>query len=140
VPESPPLIGGGVQAYPALRPPARRARQCPQKFYSRSRPARRAGPRLVGAKRGGNARPRNRTPPASNAARPPEADSAGGQSATWRKARSEVAGSQGLNLKDVSETLGHSRIAVTVDLYGHMYDERRREIADRMDAILAPVG
>jgi len=43
---------------------------------------------------------------------------------------------QGLNLKDVSETLGHSRIAVTVDLYGHMYDERRREIADRMDAIL----
>src|SRR6266508_4320314 len=25
---------------------------------------------------------------------------------------------QGLNLKDVSETLGHSRIAVTVDLYG----------------------
>jgi integrase len=48
--------------------------------------------------------------------------------------------SQGLNLKDVSETLGHSRIAVTVDLYGHMYDERRREIADRMDAILAPVG
>jgi integrase len=44
---------------------------------------------------------------------------------------------QGLNLKDVSETLGHSRIAVTVDLYGHMYDERRREIADRMDAILS---
>jgi integrase len=43
---------------------------------------------------------------------------------------------QGLNLKDVSETLGHSRIAVTADLYGHMYDERRREIADRMDAIL----
>jgi integrase len=43
---------------------------------------------------------------------------------------------QGLNLKDVSETLGHSRIAVTVDLYGHMYDERRREIADRMDQIL----
>ncbi len=48
--------------------------------------------------------------------------------------------SQGLNLKDVAETLGHSRIAVTVDLYGHMYDERRREIADRMDAILAPIG
>jgi integrase len=44
---------------------------------------------------------------------------------------------QGLNLKDVSETLGHSRIAVTVDLYGHLYDERRREIAERMDAILA---
>jgi integrase len=44
---------------------------------------------------------------------------------------------QGLNLKDVAETLGHSRIAVTVDLYGHLYDERRREIADRMDAILS---
>jgi site-specific recombinase XerD len=47
---------------------------------------------------------------------------------------------QGLNLKDVSETLGHSRIAVTVDLYGHMYDERRREIAERMDEILRATG
>jgi hypothetical protein len=47
---------------------------------------------------------------------------------------------EGLNLKDGSETLGHSRIVVTVNLYGYMHDERRREIADRMDEILRAIG
>lgn len=44
---------------------------------------------------------------------------------------------QGLSAKAVMETLGHSQIATTADLYGHMYMELRQEVADRMDAILA---
>lgn len=43
---------------------------------------------------------------------------------------------QGLTAKDVMEVLGHSQISTTADLYGHMFDERRREIADRMDLAL----
>lgn len=47
---------------------------------------------------------------------------------------------QGLSAKAVMETLGHSQIATTADLYGHMYMELRREVADRMDAILTQVN
>jgi integrase len=43
---------------------------------------------------------------------------------------------QGVPAKDVMETLGHTQLATTADLYGHMYAEVRREVADRMDAIL----
>jgi hypothetical protein len=41
-----------------------------------------------------------------------------------------------MNLKDVMETLGHSQIAMTADLYGHMYQERREQIAASMDLAL----
>ena len=44
--------------------------------------------------------------------------------------------SQGVSLKDVMETLGHSQIALTANLYGHLYAERRQEIADRVEALL----
>jgi integrase len=44
--------------------------------------------------------------------------------------------SQGMTLKDVMDTLGHSQIALTANLYGHLYAERRQEIADRMDAVI----
>jgi integrase len=44
--------------------------------------------------------------------------------------------SQGLTLKDVMETLGHSQISLTANTYAHLYPERRREVADRMDAVL----
>lgn len=44
---------------------------------------------------------------------------------------------QGVPLKDVSATLGHSQIGVTADLYSHLYDEGRREVARRMDQILS---
>lgn len=43
---------------------------------------------------------------------------------------------QGLSAKAVMETLGHSQISTTADLYGHWYDEARQEVADRMDAAL----
>lgn len=43
---------------------------------------------------------------------------------------------QGLTLKDVMETLGHSQISLAANLYGHLYAERRREVANRMDGVL----
>jgi integrase len=42
---------------------------------------------------------------------------------------------QGLSLKDIQATLGHSQISTTADIYAHMIDERRAHIADQMDAI-----
>ncbi len=44
---------------------------------------------------------------------------------------------QGLSAKAVMETLGHTQISTTADLYGHMYRELQQEVADQMDAILA---
>jgi integrase len=43
---------------------------------------------------------------------------------------------QGLSLKDVMDTLGHSQISLAANLYGHLYAERRQEVASRMDGIL----
>jgi integrase len=43
---------------------------------------------------------------------------------------------QGLSLKDVMETLGHSQISLAANLYGHLYVDRRREVASRMEGIL----
>lgn len=38
--------------------------------------------------------------------------------------------------KLVSETLGHTRIGTTYDIYGHLFEPMRREAADKMDEIL----
>jgi integrase len=35
------------------------------------------------------------------------------------------------------ETLGHSDIRVTMNTYTHLFEERRRETADRMDQALS---
>ncbi len=43
---------------------------------------------------------------------------------------------RGVPLKVVSETLGHSSIRVTADVYGHLLDEGRRAAADAMDEAL----
>jgi integrase len=48
--------------------------------------------------------------------------------------------STGLNLKDVSEALGHSNIQITGDLYVHAYESGRRRVADAMDALLTGTG
>jgi integrase len=42
----------------------------------------------------------------------------------------------GVPLKIVSETLGHSSIAVTADVYAHLTPELRREAATAMDRAL----
>lgn len=43
---------------------------------------------------------------------------------------------QGVPLKTVSETLGHSSIRVTADVYGHLLDDARAEAATAMEAAL----
>ena len=40
-------------------------------------------------------------------------------------------------LKVISETLGHSSIAVTADVYGHLLDDARAEAAAAMDRALS---
>lgn len=45
---------------------------------------------------------------------------------------------QGATLHEVKETLGHSQITMTADLYGHMYDAAKQQTADRMDRAMAP--
>lgn len=47
---------------------------------------------------------------------------------------------QGVPLKLVSETLGHSSVRITADVYGHLFDEARSEAADAMTAALWGAG
>jgi integrase len=43
---------------------------------------------------------------------------------------------EGAELRDVMEQLGHSQISLTANTYGHLYDERKRELAALMDGKL----
>jgi integrase len=47
---------------------------------------------------------------------------------------------QGVNIKAISELLGHSSVAFTLQVYGHLLEETRKETADKMDAALSPVA
>ena len=47
---------------------------------------------------------------------------------------------QGLSFKAIQETLGHSDIRITLNLYAHLYPEAAQQVADRMDEILVPVA
>ena len=42
----------------------------------------------------------------------------------------------GATAREVMEQLGHSSIKVTMDVYGHVMDEAKRAMADRMDRVL----
>ncbi len=44
--------------------------------------------------------------------------------------------SQGFTLEDVKNLLGHSSIVVTSNTYGHVLEQRQREVARAMDAVL----
>jgi integrase len=44
----------------------------------------------------------------------------------------------GVPLKEVSEALGHSNVAITANTYAHVLSERRRRAATAIGAILAP--
>ena len=39
-------------------------------------------------------------------------------------------------LRTIMELLGHSSIAMTANVYGHLAPELMREVADKMEAIL----
>jgi integrase len=43
---------------------------------------------------------------------------------------------QGITLEDVKNQLGHSTIVLTSNTYGHVLEQRQREIARVMDAVL----
>ncbi|MCB1020208.1 MAG: site-specific integrase, partial [Acidobacteria bacterium] len=47
---------------------------------------------------------------------------------------------QGVHAKAIQELLGHSSVAFTLQVYGHLFDEAKRETADRMDAVFEPVA
>lgn len=42
----------------------------------------------------------------------------------------------GANLKEVSTRAGHSSVAFTLDHYGHLYEDRSDQLADRLDDLL----
>jgi len=45
---------------------------------------------------------------------------------------------QGVNPRAISELLGHSSVAFTLQVYGHLFEDVKRETANRMDAALGP--
>jgi len=47
---------------------------------------------------------------------------------------------QGVNIKAIGELLGHSSVAFTLQVYGHLLEEAKRETADKMDSALSPVA
>ena len=47
---------------------------------------------------------------------------------------------QGTSMKEIQETLGHTQLATTSEIYAHLYPEFRQDVADRMDAILGARG
>ena len=45
-----------------------------------------------------------------------------------------------MNIKAISELLGHSSVAFTLQVNGHLLEESKREAADKMDVALSPVA
>ena len=43
---------------------------------------------------------------------------------------------QGMTLEDVQQLLGHSSITLTSNTYGHGLEQRQRQVAQAMDAVL----
>jgi site-specific recombinase XerD len=43
---------------------------------------------------------------------------------------------QGFTLEDVKNLLGHSSIVLTSNTYGHVLEQRQRQVARGMDAVL----
>ena len=53
-----------------------------------------------------------------------------------RHSAASLLAAQGATARDVMETLGHTQIATTMNLYTHIFTERKTELADLMDAAL----
>ncbi len=43
---------------------------------------------------------------------------------------------QGMTLEDVKQLLGHSSITLTSNTYGHVLEQRQRQVAQAMDSVL----
>ncbi len=46
---------------------------------------------------------------------------------------------QGVHPKAISDRLGHSSIAITMDLYGHLYDDQQTDIAKKLEKVYRSV-
>lgn len=53
-----------------------------------------------------------------------------------RHAAATFALSQGFTPEDVKNLLGHSSVVLTSNTYGHVLEERQRQVAMGMDAVL----
>lgn len=47
---------------------------------------------------------------------------------------------QGVHPRAISELLGHCSVAFTMQVYGHLMEETKRETADKTEAALNPVA
>ena len=47
---------------------------------------------------------------------------------------------QGVQAKAISELLGHSAASFTLQVYGHLMEETKREVAAKMDSVLGLVA
>jgi integrase len=54
-----------------------------------------------------------------------------------RHAAATFALSQGFTLEDVKQLLGHSSIVLTSNTHGHVLEQRQRQVARGMDAVLS---
>ena len=61
-----------------------------------------------------------------------------GEATTWllRHAAATFLLAQGFGLDDVKNLLGHSSIVLTSNTYGHVLEQRQRQVAMGMDAVL----
>ena len=57
-----------------------------------------------------------------------------------RHSASAILIAQGVSPKVISYLLGHSSVSFTLQVYGHLMEETKREAADKMDAALTPVA
>lgn len=48
-----------------------------------------------------------------------------------------IAQRAGASLKDTSDFLGHSAIGITAEMYSHVFDDSRRQVAERVGEALA---
>ena len=53
-----------------------------------------------------------------------------------RHTAATLALAQGRNIKEVSETLGHADVTVTLSLYAHVSPDMQEQLAEAMDAVL----
>ena len=56
-----------------------------------------------------------------------------------RHSAASLLAAQGATAHDVMETLGHTQITTTMNLYTHVFTERKTELADMMDAALTSI-
>ena len=48
---------------------------------------------------------------------------------------------QGVHAKAIQELLGHSSVAFTLQVYGHLFEDSKRKTTDKMDSsVLGPVA